>query len=1196
MKKILTGIAIAMVAGLANAASVMWQSGIMQGAASEDGEWDTESKVNNRFANDTQLGVKVYVVDENTYNTASQLSQKDLYGQYFKTPADAESSINNFRISVSTGATINEDIYVVVIYTYTDKDYGAMYMATAAMVDGDDIATDNTVNKYNIGKSNGEAKGWKSADMRSDWLPNLKYDTVPGEDGYPLLALQNDPKMLELLELEAEDLKDWTITGLPTGITFNSSTGTFSGMPIEGGQLCRVVFTKDNEKASIRLKTAPAPELTLVTKAYGDESAGGTATKGGNYTITGATALLTAKANTGSVFAGWYLGEDPLEGTMDYRTADKYQWTVATNDTTITAMFATKDEDKERLKLKDSVETSHTVTGPWELDLSDALDSLSQPTLDTVTIAPANKGLTYDKNTKKVSGTPQQTGTYTLTVKAKNVSTSKSIPITVNVPKIVDEELFADLNADGYTLDAGVIPAELTAFANTVTSLTAAGWKVERTGTLPAGVKYDAKTGLFSGTGTKDGETQTIYFKATKTGETARWASTTLTTALKTLTLTTAPYGESTATGTATVNNKTSLKVYNGQVLTLTAKPTSGTKFVFAGWYDGENKLPGENRAESYSWTAGMSNVEITAKFATDEQDAEIQINTSDDATDADGIYELDLIDKVVSISLPKITVSGLPNGLKFDSKTNKISGKATAPGKYKVTVSATNATVKKAETKTFELTVPNWRPDLFDYEWLKDNYRAVAGVLEDSTALLGGLGDLINEGWSIKVSGLPTGMSYKAATKTQPMAITGTATKEGYYTMYIEASKKGEKTQKATTTINVTFPELKVAAGNVMNMEETATMGTVTGGGNYYAGKKVTLKATAAKDYAFAGWYKYNAGTEIWVPLGEGEPNAEDFRKTSYSYVTADEDETIMGAFVDKTTDAGTIDMELYGDEEIYQVGTNYVIGVGVDSLSLPSISVSGLPTGMKFDAKTMTITGKPTKYGELKDAVFTLKNVSNTTGKKVTMRFRVADQRATGLDGLKYDTIPGETGGYDLIEVGTEVNADLLGVGPENLKNWTVSGLPAGVKFNKATGEFSGKATAVGVTYLVTLTQGQQKATVLLKTKGNPELKVEVRKIIRSDYDADLCGVDPDESLFIITGTGSYATGKKVTLNVSAMPKNWLFIGWAEYQTEDNETALVLVSPDAKYAFNMPDADANNEVKLVAVFTHVFGWDEEE
>ena len=645
----------------------------------------------------------------------------------------------------------------------------------------------------------------------------------------------------------------------------------------------------------------------------------------------------------------------------------------------------------------------------------------------------------------------------------------------------------------------------------------------------------------------------------------------------------------------------------------VTLKATANKGFVFAGWYeatsDGEiledvssylaktaslvidrSQKPAANTATSTTLTNVYYDVTLYAKFETVEKDiASLQLVVHDAEAQKDGSVLIDLSGAcATSISEPKLTVSGLPSGLKFDSKTNTISGKVSVPGEYKVKVSATNASVKKAITKTFTLTVPNLRPELFDYEWLKDNYSAIAGVLEDSTALLGGLGDLINDGWSIKVSGLPTGMSYKAATKTQPMAITGTATKEGDYTMYIEASKKGETTQKATATISVTFPELKVVS-------ENEDRGTVTGGGKYPAGKKVTLKATAKKGCSFIGWYDIYDN-----PLAVG---TDDYRKASYNYETTEEDVTITGKFIEKEIDADELDLVLTGKESIYNVGNTYTQEVSVVSLSLPgAVSVSGLPTGMKFDAKTMKITGAPTKHGELKDVVFTLKNES-ISGKKVTVRYRVEDKQDSGLE-LKYNGIPGETGGYKLIDTNVSVseNEELTALGL-SLAGWKVSGLPAGIKFDSATGTFSGKATAPGVMYQVTIERGsganRQWATIVLGTKDKPELKLRVKKVVRDDWDdtwgdpvADL----PVDVLFVLKGAGRYMQNAKVTVDVGAVPKNWVFVGWAEYQTEDNETALVLVDATAKYTFNMPEADGNNEVKLVAVFTHVFGWEDEE
>ena len=614
---------------------------------------------------------------------------------------------------------------------------------------------------------------------------------------------------------------------------------------------------------------------------------------------------------------------------------------------------------------------------------------------------------------------------------------------------------------------------------------------------------------------------------------------------------------------------------------TTTIKATPKANYVFAGWHD-ENLVPltggGDYRNPSYTYTSTGEPTELYARFVPASDDKVIAIYLYDDETEADGTYVLDLVDKVVSESLPKITVSGLPNGIKFDSKTNKISGQAKAPGKYKVTVSATNATVKKADPQIFTLTVPNLRPELFDYEWLKDNYSAIAGVLEDSTALLGGLGDLINDGWSIKVSGLPTGMSYKAATKTQPMAITGTATKEGDYTMYIEASKKGVEKQTATATISVSFPMLTVVS-------ENEDKGTVTGGGKYQAGKKVTLKATAKKGYVFAGWYVGDDPLEV-----EG---GDDYRKASYNYTTTTEAVTITGKFV--TVDEDKLEEKIilhYEPLELYAAYNPVDEKVVVESCSLPSVSVANLPTGMKFDAKTMKITGAPSKQGEQKDVMFTIKNESNKTGKQVVKTMRVGDAVAKDLD-LLYNKVPG-VDGYDLLVPGAKVDKDLLGMG-DKLVGWSVSGLPAGVKFDSKTGEFSGAATKSGTKYLVTLTKGsgatKQTATITLETKPDPKLVLMKYLMLRGDDDKNEAAEAMAEfpSVFVVSGGGNYPVGKKVTISATA-PEDWVFLGWMEpYDCIGDKTKLMQFAKQSKCTIEMPTPDENNEVRLLAVFTYL-------
>ena len=257
----------------------------------------------------------------------------------------------------------------------------------------------------------------------------------------------------------------------------------------------------------------------------------------------------------------------------------------------------------------------------------------------------------------------------------------------------------------------------------------------------------------------------------------------------------------------------------------VTLKATANKGYVFAGWTAREESAPSQAeggvlallngqdaRSPSVSFVMLGEDVALMAIFATTAEDAEsLKIAVADMTTEADGSIgtlgsdgtrSFDLGACVTSLSLPKLAVSGLPAGLKFDAKTNKILGRATKPGVYAVTVKATNASVTKATdatTATFKLTVPNFACG------------ALPGLLADADAY--GMvrvgvafgADRINctpeKDWSVNVAGLPAGLKYDAKSG----KIIGIPTaKPGAYTVTFTATKKGEANQIATITLNV--------------------------------------------------------------------------------------------------------------------------------------------------------------------------------------------------------------------------------------------------------------------------------------------------------------------------------------------------------------------------------------------------------
>jgi hypothetical protein len=174
------------------------------------------------------------------------------------------------------------------------------------------------------------------------------------------------------------------------------------------------------------------------------------------------------------------------------------------------------------------------------------------------------------------------------------------------------------------------------------------------------------------------------------------------------------------------------------------------------------------------------------------------------------------------------------------------------------------------------------------------------------------------------------------------------------------------------------------------------------------------------------------------------------------------------------------------------------------VESLSLPKISVKGLPAGMKFMAKAIykkgskteietpanTIYGAPTKPGMYKVSV----SISNTSVKKAVVKeFTIEVPNLTAANGYFAEDLDNGIGKKCVLLAGISNIDDFL----PNLKlnrnvKLAVSGLPAGLKYNAKTGRIAGVATKAG-TYTVTLTvtDGKEKcvSTFTVEVKALPK-----------------------------------------------------------------------------------------------------------
>jgi len=149
MKKLIIAACAVALAGVVQAASCTWGSGLLKTAASAEGGWSSTG-ANTAGATVT---MNVYFIDAATYTSLASASQEALYNAYKGETASLTGQNKNPSTGALIGAITISDtttaeanvMYAVVTGTYTDATYGDMYMATLA------------ASTYNAGTQKGSA-------------------------------------------------------------------------------------------------------------------------------------------------------------------------------------------------------------------------------------------------------------------------------------------------------------------------------------------------------------------------------------------------------------------------------------------------------------------------------------------------------------------------------------------------------------------------------------------------------------------------------------------------------------------------------------------------------------------------------------------------------------------------------------------------------------------------------------------------------------------------------------------------------------------------------------------------------------------------------------------------------------------------------------------------------------------------------
>ena len=227
--------------------------------------------------------------------------------------------------------------------------------------------------------------------------------------------------------------------------------------------------------------------------------------------------------------------------------------------------------------------------------------------------------------------------------------------------------------------------------------------------------------------------------------------------------------------------------------------------------------------------------------------------------------------------------------------------------------------------------------------------------------------------------------------------------------------------------------------------------------------------------------------------------------------------------------------------------------LGELIRSASTPTVTVKGLPAGIKFDNKKVVIAGQATKPS-VSTVTVSVKNQKVKTPVTATFELVVPNLRCGVLPNL--DPAPDA---YGVVMCGVAFDPGLVDCSTSE-SGWTVkvAGLPTGLKYDTKTGTITGVPTKAG-TFTVTFTatkkgQANQVATITLSTEALPTWAT-------GTFTGNVkYGDDYGPATMTVAANG------KVSGKVSLGGTNWTFSAASYSSMEETPDTTFVVEADAK------------------------------
>ncbi|MDE4586284.1 putative Ig domain-containing protein, partial [Staphylococcus epidermidis] len=852
---------------------------------------------------------------------------------------------------------------------------------------------------------------------------------------------------IESIKIEARDNSGQAVTnkvdGLPAGVTFDEATNTISGTPNEVGSYdIKVTTTDESGNATETMFTINVEDTTKPTvEDIADQ------TQEVNTEID--PIKIEATDNSGQAIT------NKVDGLPDGVTFDeatntisgtpnevgRYDIKVTTTDESGNATettFTINVEDTTKPTVESIADQKQEVNTEIEPIKIEARDNSGQAVTNKVDGLPA--GVTFDEATNTISGTPNEVGSYTVTVTTTDESgNATETTFTINVEDTTKPtvESVADQTQE---VNTEIEPIKIEATDNSGQAVT------NKVDGLPDGVTFDEATNTISGT---PNEVGSYGITVTTTDESGNVTETTFTIDVKD---TTKPTVESVADQTQEVNTEI-------EPIKIEAKDNSGQAVTnkVEGLPDGVTFDEATNTISGTPSEVGSYTVTVTT---TDESGNATETTFTINVEDTTKPTVEDIVDQKQEVNSEidpiKIEakdnsgqavmnkVEGLPNGVTFDETTNTISGTPSEVGSYDITVTTTDES-GNSETTTFTIYVEDTtKPTVEDIVDQKQEVNSEIDPIKIEAK--------DNSGQAVmnKVEGLPNGVTFDETTNT----ISGTPSEVGSYDITVTTTDESGNSETTTFTIYVE-DTTKPTVEDIVDQKQEVN-------------SEIDPIKIEAKD---------NSGQAVMNKV-EGLPNGVTFDETTNTISGTPSEVGSYDITVTTTDESGnsetttfTIDVEDTTKPTVESVADQkQEVNTEIEPIKIEATDnsgqavtnkVEGLPDGVTFDETTNTISGTPSETGSYTVTVTT----TDESGNSETTTFTI-DVEDTTKPTVK-----------DIADQTQEVNTEIEPIKIEATDNSgqavtnKVDGLPAGVTFDEATNTISGTPSEVG-SYTVTVT----------------------------------------------------------------------------------------------------------------------------